>query len=177
MDIIVVEGIHDEAKVKEVFPDASCIITNGSEISNNTINCIKELSKANNIIIFTDPDSPGERIRTIISQAVPSCKHAFLRKNECISNNKKKVGIEHASKKSIYDSLKNVYSNQVLEETFFLKDMYDLGLIGSKNSATLRDKLSNILNIGKPNAKTFLKRINLINKNRKDIEELLCQLK
>ena len=53
MDIIVVEGIHDEAKVKEVFPDASCIITNGSEISNNTINCIKELSKANNIIIFT----------------------------------------------------------------------------------------------------------------------------
>ena len=45
MDIIVVEGTHDEIKVKAAFPNATCIITNGSEISDETIELIKEMSK------------------------------------------------------------------------------------------------------------------------------------
>ena len=53
MDIIVVEGAHDVSKVKSVYPDANCIITNGREIAKETIDLIKKLSKTNNIIIFT----------------------------------------------------------------------------------------------------------------------------
>ena len=101
MDIIVVEGTHDVDKVLKAIPDANCVITNGSEISNDTINYLKELSKNNNIIVFTDPDSPGEKIRKTIDENISNCKHAFLRKKDCISNNHKKVGIEHASKEAI----------------------------------------------------------------------------
>ena len=86
MDIIVVEGTHDEIKVKAAYPNAECVITNGSEISNETIELIKELAKTHRIIIFTDPDSPGERIRSIITNEIPSASQAFLRKKECISN-------------------------------------------------------------------------------------------
>ena len=43
MDIIVVEGYHDEARIKSVFKDANCIVTNGSEISKETIDLIKEM--------------------------------------------------------------------------------------------------------------------------------------
>jgi len=177
MDIIVVEGVHDVSKIKSVYPDANCIITNGREISNETIECIKELSKNNDIIVFTDPDSPGERIRGIISDAVPSCKHAFLRKKDCISNNKKKVGIEHASREAIIEALSNIYSNNSNIETITNQDLFNLGLNGNPDSAILRDKISNYLNIGKPNCKTFLKRLNLLGLDKEKVEELICKVK
>ena len=177
MDIIVVEGTHDEIKVKAAFPDAECIITNGSEISNETILFIKEMSKKHRIIVFTDPDSPGEKIRSIITDAVPNASHAFLRKKECISNNKKKVGIEHASIEAIKEALAKVYTPSKNKETITLKDLYSLGLNGDKDSAIYREKISDILNIGKPNAKTFLKRLNLLQITRKELEDLLCKVK
>lgn len=177
MDIIVVEGIHDVSKVKEVYPNANCIITNGREISSETKKCIKKLSENNQIIIFTDPDSPGEKIRSIITEIVPNAKQAFLRKKDCISSNHKKVGIEHASKESIKASLENVYSVSKDIETISLNELYSLGLVGSNDSAILREKLSDYLNIGKPNAKTLLKRLNLIGITKKELEDILCQLK
>lgn len=176
MDIIVVEGIHDVSKIKSVYPNANCIITNGREISNDTINMLCELSKSNNIIVFTDPDTPGERIRNIISEAIPNCKHAFLRKKDCISNNKKKVGIEHASKDAIIDALTNIYSNKFIE-TITNIDLYELGLNGFNNSSLLRDKISDYLNIGRPNAKTFLKRLNLLGITKEELSDIICQLK
>lgn len=177
MDIIVVEGIHDVSKIKSVYPECNCIITNGREISKETIDCIKELSKTNQIIVFTDPDTPGERIRDIISKEVKSCKHAFLRKKNCISKNKKKVGIEHASEDAIKEALANVYSNEITKETISNIDLYKLGLNGNKNSGILRDKISDELNIGRPNCKTFLKRLNLLQITYEELERLLCNLK
>lgn len=172
--VIVVEGIHDEIKIKSIYPEASVVTTNGREISDYTIELIKTLSLNNDIIIFTDPDSPGEKIRVIIGEAVPNAKQAFLRKKDCISKNKKKVGIEHASKECIIESLENVYDCQVKEETIKIVDLYELGLIGSPNSAIIRDKIADKLNIGKPNAKTFLKRLNLIQIKKEELVEL-CQ--
>lgn len=177
MDVIVVEGIHDVSKVKSVFPNANCIITNGREICEETIDCIKELAKTNNIIIFTDPDSPGEKIRSIITEAVPNAKQAFLRKKDCISSNKKKVGIEHASKEAIYEALNNVYSNNLNRETITNNELYELGLNGSKDSSILRDRISDYLNIGKPNCKTFLKRLNLLGLNKEEVYKILCKVK
>ena len=177
MDIIVVEGTHDEIKVKAAFPNAECIITNGSEISLETLSLIKEISKKHRIIIFTDPDSPGERIRSKILEVAPNASSAFLRKKECISNNKKKVGIEHASIDAIKEALKDIYTPSLNQDTISLKDLYELGLNGEKDSAILREKISDILNIGKPNAKTFLKRMNLLQITKKELEDLLCKVR
>ena len=107
----------------------------------------------------------------------PSASQAFLRKKDCISNNKKKVGIEHASIEAIKASLENVYTPSVLKDTITNKDLYSLGLIGDKNSKILRDKISFILNIGKPNAKTFLKRLNLLQITKGSLRNLLCKVK
>jgi ribonuclease M5 len=142
MAVIVVEGIHDEARLKSIYPDCNCVITNGREIDDSTIEYIKELSKTHEIIIFTDPDSPGEKIRNIITTAVPNAKQAFLRKKDCISNNKKKVGIEHASKEAIINALENVYSPTLNEDVITMDELFELGLNGNSNSAVLRDKIS-----------------------------------
>ncbi|MCM1131392.1 MAG: ribonuclease M5 [Roseburia sp.] len=172
--VIVVEGLHDKIRIESVFPDANIIITNGSEISEDTVELIKNLSKTNEIIIFTDPDSPGEKIRNRVSLAVPNALHAFLRKKDAISKNKKKVGIEHASKECILESLSHLYSNQCQTDTISLTDIYELGLMGMQNSRSLRDRISEELNIGKPNAKTFLKRVNMLQIKKEELKEL-CQ--
>ena len=176
-DIIVVEGTHDVIKIHEAYPNANCVITNGSEISIETINYIKELSKNHNIIVFTDPDYPGERIRQKIEEIVPNCKHAFIRKKDAHSSNNKKLGVEHATKEIIIECLENVYENNISSETITNLDLFDLGLTGKENSGVLRDKISDKLNIGKPNNKTFLKRLNLIGITKDKLEELLCQIK
>ena len=176
-DIIVVEGTHDVIKIHEAYPNANCVITNGSEISIETINYIKELSKNHNIIVFTDPDHPGERIRSKIEEIVPNCKHAFIRKKDAHSHNFKKLGVEHATKEVIIECLENVYDNNVSEGTITNLDLFELGLTGMENSSELRDKISDKLNIGKPNNKTFLKRLNLIGITKEKLEDLLCQIK
>lgn len=177
MDILIVEGTHDEIRIKSVYPNAECIITNGSEISLDTIKLIQEMSKHHRIVIFTDPDSPGEKIRSTIVDAVPNASHAFLRKKDCISHNNKKVGIEHASKEAIIEALASIYTPTTLVDTITNIDLYTLGLNGNPNSKVLRDKISDILNIGRPNCKMFLKRLNLLQISLKELEDLLCKVK
>lgn len=172
--VIVVEGIHDEMRIKALFKDAFIVTTNGSEISEDTLNMLKNLSLTNEIIIFTDPDFPGEKIRNKITEIIPNAKQAFLRKQDAISKNHKKVGIEHASNEAILTALKNVYCPSIFKETITNQDLYELGLNGDSNSAKLRELVSYELNIGKPNAKTFLKRLNLIQISKKELKEL-CQ--
>lgn len=174
--IIVVEGIHDEMRVKAVYPNANVVITNGREISLDTINLIKKLSENNEIVIFTDPDSPGEKIRRIIMEAVPNAKNAFLRKKDAISKNGKKVGIEHTTDECIIEALNNVYSGNFNNQTISMKDLFELKLNGDKNSAILREKISSELNIGKPNAKTFLNRLNMLQINKEELKKLCLKL-
>lgn len=176
-DIIVVEGIHDIERIKSVYKDANCIITNGREIDPKTIETIKKLSNDHRIIIFTDPDTPGEKIRQIINDNVPNAYNAFLRKKDCISHNRKKVGIEHASKEAIIAALDSLYQNRDIAPSITMGELYSLGLNGNANSKLLRDKVSDYLNIGTPNCKTFLGRLNLMQITKEKLEEILCQIK
>ncbi|AGM25579.1 ribonuclease M5 [Spiroplasma chrysopicola] len=105
--VIVVEGKTDTAKIKNIFPTIATIETSGSAISPATLALIKKLSLTNKIIIFTDPDYPGQKIRDIVSSYLDNnCYHAFIDKNKAIRN--KKVGIAQASDEDIKTSLGNV---------------------------------------------------------------------
>ena len=88
--VIVVEGESDRSFLQS-FLDADIIITNGSEISEDTLCFIEELSKTREILVMTDPDSPGKRIRQIIQERIKNCKHCHIEKEKAIKG--KKVGI------------------------------------------------------------------------------------
>ena len=176
-NVVVCEGYHDLEKIKKAVPGIECIITDGSKVKDETLQMIKSLSNSANIIIMTDPDYPGERIRTIVTNAVPNAKHAFIKKEKCISNNHKKVGIEHASIEEIKKALDTVISSTTKCNLITNNDLYELGLNGDINSRVLRDKISDKLNIGRPNCKTFLNRVNLLDLSYKDLEDLVCQIK
>ena len=60
--VVVVEGKHDEQKIKSIFPDVECIVTGGSSISEETLNLIYQTSLKKEVILFLDPDFPGKQI-------------------------------------------------------------------------------------------------------------------
>ncbi|MCB6771170.1 ribonuclease M5, partial [Veillonella atypica] len=72
--------------------DADTIETNGSAISESTIEKIRLAQEKRGAIIFTDPDFPGEKIRKTIAEKVPGCKHAFLDKQEARAPEDRGIG-------------------------------------------------------------------------------------
>ncbi len=171
---IVVEGIHDKQKIESIFGDISVITTNGSEISIETINLIKNASERNGVILFLDPDGPGDIIRKKIEQHVPNVKHAFLRKEDSISSNSKKIGIEHANSDKIKEALENVYTIALKKENnITMSEMSKLGLIGKEKSNILRNYVSSRLNLGITNGKTFVKRVNQFNISVDEIRKII----
>lgn len=112
MIYFVVEGKSDSAKLNSIFPNCKTIETNGSEISKEKLELIKKITLKNKVIIFTDPDGPGKKIRQKIIDFIPNCKHAFIDKKNAIKG--KKVGIAEAKPKHILEALENVveFSNK-----------------------------------------------------------------
>lgn len=171
--LIVVEGRHDSAKLKEFF-DCETIETGGTSLGEAVMERIREAQKRRGVIIFTDPDSPGNRIRNQINRAVPGCKNAFIDRKAARTD--VKVGIEHAGKKDLEEALSNliVYEDDP-QETISANDLYELGLSGTANSAALREKTGNALHIGFGNSKTMLKRLNCLGITKEELRKVLEQ--
>lgn len=170
-EVIVVEGKNDTNKLKSFF-DCDTIETNGTHLSKKVLEVLKEINQTRGIIIFCDPDTPGEQIRRKINDVIPNAKNAFIKK-ECARTHKK-VGVEHASKEELEKSLKHLLTYQEkIENTLSMEEFIALGLNGQTNSSQLREKLGNQLFIGKCNAKTLFKRINMLKMNATQIKKVL----
>src|SRR5690554_771427 len=104
-EVIVVEGKDDTASIRRAV-DAQTIETGGSAIDRSTIERIRLAQQRRGVIIFTDPDHAGERIRKIISDKVPGCKHAFITVEEAKLNDD--IGVENASPMAIQRALERV---------------------------------------------------------------------
>ena len=61
-EIVVVEGKTDTALLKELF-EVDTIETHGLALDQQTLELIQEASKSRGIIVLTDPDFPGKKIR------------------------------------------------------------------------------------------------------------------
>jgi ribonuclease M5 len=167
-EIIVVEGKDDTTAIKRAL-DADTIETNGSAIGEEVIEQIRLAQEKRGVIIFTDPDYPGERIRTIISEKVKGCKHAFLPKAEARPKNGRGIGVEHASPEAVRIALKEA---QILKEAFneivSPEDLMDCGLIGGPGSKGRREKLGVKLRIGYTNGKQLYNRLNMFQITKED---------
>lgn len=160
-EIVVVEGKDDTAKLKQFF-DIDTIETNGSAIDRKVLDQIQHAKDKRGVIIFTDPDYPGQRIRHIIDQAIPGCKHAFLTKDEARAKHNKGIGIEHANKAAIEAALSEVYQLVETEQNLINRDdLIDFGLIGGTMAKLRREKLTERLRIGYANGKQLLKRLQM----------------
>jgi ribonuclease M5 len=104
-EIIVVEGRNDTVAIRRAV-DADTIETRGSAIPRHVLQEIRRAQAKRGVIIFTDPDHAGERIRRLISHQVDGVKHAFLAQHQ--AKGKRKVGVEHALPEMIQQALTEV---------------------------------------------------------------------
>ena len=172
-EVLVVEGKNDKARILAIFPTLQVITTNGSEISEETLDMLEELSHTHKVVLFLDPDYPGERIRSKILERIPTCDNVFIKKSKAIDERKHKVGVEHASDEDIKEALENRISYSNKQQTISNKDLFMLGLIGKENSALKRQYISEKLHIGQPNGKTFLNRLNFLQMTYEKVRMIL----
>lgn len=169
--VIVVEGKSDIARVRQAV-DADLIATGGYALRFAVIQDIRAAYEKRGIIILTDPDGPGEKIRTRLSRMFPQALHAFVPKSEASTEND--VGIEDASPESIRKALDKVHVlYQESSYEFTMKDLWETGLTGAENAAGKRDAIGAILGIGYGNAKQFLRRLNHFGITRNEWESAL----
>ncbi|NYB75320.1 ribonuclease M5 [Sedimentibacter hydroxybenzoicus DSM 7310] len=173
-EIIVVEGKSDISAVKRAV-DAEVIATSGLGINENIIKVIKKASKNRGIIILTDPDFPGKKIRNILAEEIENCKHAYIPRDKAKKDDD--IGVENASPEVIREALKNAraeISDSVAE--FTNKDMVYYGLVGNDNASKMRGLLGDELAIGYCSAKQFLKRLNSFGITREELEEAIIKV-
>ena len=153
--------------LKELY-DVDTIETHGLGLDDKTLELIKEASKTRGVIVLTDPDYPGLRIRNQVEKYVQNCKHAFVDRKDAIG--KKKLGIAEANKEAVKKAIENVvtFSNQ--EESISWKEFLELDIIGDKKK---RLKVYYLFHLGYGNAKTLFKRLNMVGISREMIEKEL----
>lgn len=165
-EVIVVEGKNDTKNLKKYF-DVETIETHGLGINSETIELIKEINSKRGVILMLDPDTPGEKIRNRINEAIPNLKNVFLIKEE--ARTKKKVGVEHASKEVLEKALNNIVTYSDSKDSLSYDDYVDLGFVSKDDSSIKRDIISKKYHLGKCNAKTLFKRINILGLTKEDL--------
>lgn len=169
-EVIVVEGKHDTAKLKQYFI-CDTLETSGNHLSSNLLKTISEINQTRGIILLLDPDHVGERLRHKINQAIPGLKNAFILKE--YARTKKKVGIEHASYQDLENCLNNLVTYTYQNISLNYQDYLSLGLSGEIDSAKKREKVYTYFNLGQCNAKTLYQRILMKQLTKKELEEIL----
>lgn len=158
-EAIIVEGKYDKIKLSSIV-DAVIIITNGFGIFKDTekLELIRYYAKKTGIIILTDSDAAGRRIRGYIKGAVGGkITNVYIpdvfgkEKRKVKPSAEGKLGVEGidvqtllaAFEKSGITASKSGKRSDITKLT-----LYELGLSGGENSRELRERLQ--LHLGLP---------------------------
>lgn len=176
-EVVVVEGKDDTVNLKR-FYEVDTYETRGSAITDEDLERIEKLHNLRGVIVFTDPDYNGERIRRIITTAIPTVKQAFLNRGEAVPKSKTKgrsLGVEHASFEDLEKALKGVRGNFDDEDDFDITqaDLIRLGLLLKSDSRKRREYLGQELRIGYSNGKQLLKRLRLFGVRLEEVEKCM----
>ncbi len=160
-ETIVVEGKYDKIRLKEIT-DAPIIVTGGFALykDKKIMKAICASAKETGIIILTDSDGAGFRIRNYIKQCVgdrgkvlnayiPSVEGKERRKDT--PGKEGILGVEGMSEEVLESILKS--ATEILpdapknDKPITKATLYEDGLTGKENSAQLRKKLSRELSL------------------------------
>lgn len=161
---VVVEGKYDKARLKNIV-DCPVIVTNGFGVYNNkeTAELIRFYAKNGGIIILTDSDSAGFRIRGYIKGIIPEgmVKNAYIpdvygkEKRKAAPSAEGKLGVEGVADELIEAALLQCLCGEDTKQPdggetkrkITRLDLFEDGLSGGKNSAELRVRLLKSLSL------------------------------
>lgn len=153
--VVIVEGRYDKIKLSSII-DAIIIETDGFGIFNDKEKqrLIRRLAETKGLLILTDSDSAGFKIRSFIKGLVPAeqIKHAYIpdifgkEKRKAEASKEGKLGVEGVNVQIIIDALEKAgilceecEATQRREITKL--DLFEDGLSGKPDSDALRKKL------------------------------------
>lgn len=156
-EAIVVEGTYDEIRLSG-FADTVIIKTNGFSVFNDKkkLETLKTLAKNGGIVILTDSDSAGFKIRNYIKQYITEgdVKNAYIpdihgkEKRKEHASKEGLLGVEGVSEDIIMKALRDAgciidgESADIKNQKPITKtDLYLLGLSGGLNSSEKRRRL------------------------------------
>ena len=151
---VIVEGKYDKIKLSGII-DAPIIQTDGFGIfkDKELQLLIRKLAEKRGILVLTDSDSAGFKIRSFIGSTVDqkNIKHAYIpdifgkesRKTE--PSKEGKIGVEGVSEDIIIKALENAgvlcESTHEPERPITKLDLYELGFTGREDSSSKRADL------------------------------------
>lgn len=162
-ETIIVEGTYDKIKLSG-FIDGVIMTTGGFAVFKNKAmrKSIEELARKTGIVILTDSDSAGFKIRNYIKQSIPEeyIKHAYIpdiygkEKRKRVAGKEGLLGVEGMSEEVITEALRKAgctvdgSSDEVKPSKKITKaDLMRVGLSGGNNSSELRKRLLRELNL------------------------------
>ncbi len=148
---VIVEGKYDKIKLKSII-DAVIITTNGFSVirDKEKLEMIRYFAKNKGIIILTDSDSAGFKIRGFLKGAINDGKiinvyipDVFGKEKRKTSYSKEgKLGVEGIDKNVLLDAFgrAGVLSSECAEKKSPITklDLYELGFTGTKDSSEKR---------------------------------------
>ena len=164
-EVIIVEGRDDTTRLIETFgPDIKVIETGGSALNRATQARIKQAAEQFGIIIFTDPDYQGLRLRRLISEAHPTAKQAHLTPEESKAKQEgASLGVEHATSSAIRAAIAAVaqLDTSVAVDRIPMSDLVRLQLIGHPEATKRRYAVAQEFHLGHLNGKQLQKQLAL----------------
>lgn len=124
------------------------------------------------LICMTDPDYPGERIRSQLTNELPTLKHAYVSRAKSRAKNGK-IGIESAEREEIIRALDSVLSKTEQLDIYDPTFMIEFGLAGNK---ALREQFCDQLGIAFGNNKKVIKQLNSFGIDPKLVMKVLGEL-
>ncbi|MGX4644655.1 MULTISPECIES: ribonuclease M5 [Holzapfeliella] len=178
-EVVVVEGKDDIKRLNLYFPGIKTIQTQGSAISDSILDQIETAYHKTGVIVLTDPDFNGEKIRKKILERLPKAKQAFLPRDKAVPQKSGgSLGIEHASKASLLEALKGArLTQQLYEPEVSRHDLIEHGLVFGPNARFLREQLGNQLKIGYGNAKQLEKKCATFQITKEEFENAMQKVK
>ena len=173
-EVLVVEGKMDTVAIRKAL-QADTIETGGFTLAPYTLRQIEAAYKKRGIIILTDPDGAGERIRRFLTECFPEAGQAFIPKRDATAHND--VGVEQAQPEAILAALAKVRHHEYRPQAeFTANDLFKYDLNGSSRASARRDALGAELGIGYGNAKRFLERLNHYGVSREEFMAALAKI-
>lgn len=172
--IVVVEGKNDYQKIKQIAPDLPVVTTNGM-VSDAWLRRMGRINGDYEAVLLTDHDAAGDKIREKISDALQNVRNVYIGREDALSKNCKKVGVEHVDLPVLRETLSE-FLEEEHQENITIQDLYALGLVGGSESKKRRIKLCEKLDIDYANGKQLARHLNLFQISLERIREILCSI-
>ena len=171
---VIVEGKYDKIKLSSIL-DAVIITTNGFSVMKNKekLEIIRFYAQNKGIIILTDSDSAGFKIRNYLKGAIKNGKiiNVYVpdifgkEKSKAAPSKEGKLGVEGIDKEIILDAFKKAgvisYDKDADNDPITRIDLYECGLSGGENSSEKRKAI--LHKLGMPQLLTTTGMLEILN--------------